>query len=149
VRIEAGQQGSDRGPGPRRLRHSVLEEHAFRGKGIDPGGRFPPIPIAAEVIGAQRVDQIDDDVRPPFRRGTAGEARRDHGRASDDPQGAMRQLQQAVEITPVSGGTKAILASLGSAACGLSRGSAELKRAGQACGRGPLSPAGTGSLGLQ
>ena len=47
-----------------RLSYRLLEENGVAAKGIDPGSGVPRVAIAAQVIGAKRVDRDQDDVVP-------------------------------------------------------------------------------------
>ena len=74
-RVARGEERVDRREGARRLAPGALEEHALGGEGIEVGRRGAAVAVGADVVGAQRVDQHEDDVARR-RRAAAGEARR-------------------------------------------------------------------------
>jgi hypothetical protein len=64
--VERGQHRSDGRPGPAGLRRDVRELHATAGEQVDLGREVPDrAVVAAEGIGAKRVDDDEDDVGPP------------------------------------------------------------------------------------
>ena len=85
--IAAGQDRGRRRPGPRRLRHGGLEDEALARERVEPGRRRAAVAEAAEAVRAQRVGDVEDDVRAPRRResrwggfdGPAFDARPDEG----------------------------------------------------------------------
>ncbi len=64
-RVTRGEQRVDGRVGARSLRARVFEEVALGGQRIEAWARRPPVAVGAQVIGAQRVDEHDDDVPPP------------------------------------------------------------------------------------
>ena len=51
-------------PRERDVRDRGREAHAARGQGVEGGRGRTGVAVAAEVIGAQRVDRDEEDVRP-------------------------------------------------------------------------------------
>jgi hypothetical protein len=64
VRIETREDARHRRRGLRARALGVREEETLRGEAIEVRGRRPRVPVAAEVIRAQRVDRDQEHVRP-------------------------------------------------------------------------------------
>jgi len=62
-RRPAGQQRCRRGQRPRALRDGVTKDDRRAREGVDPWRRRPGIAVAAEPVGAQRIDDVQDHVR--------------------------------------------------------------------------------------
>ena len=62
-RHEARQERSRGGECPRALRARIVEDDGAGSEGVQPWGCRTPVAVTAEMVGPERVDQIDDDVR--------------------------------------------------------------------------------------
>ena len=106
-RVHRGEQRGHGRAGPRGLRDRVLEQGARLGQGIDVRRDRSCVPVAAEVIRAQRIDQNHDDIRrargPAGGKTQAGERRR-RGELADLTHAATgrepRNLQQRLHDLP-------------------------------------------------
>lgn len=103
-RGEAGQERVDRREGTGRLGPGLLEEEALLGEGIEMGRGGAPVAVGSQALGAERVDQEDDHVRPGRRLGLAGAAcDSERARRPEQEREARRhQASAAAPCTPRS-----------------------------------------------
>jgi hypothetical protein len=62
LRVETRPKRSHRGLGPRRLGEVSIEAHAARSQKIEVRAGVPLVAVTPEVIGAQRIDQDEENV---------------------------------------------------------------------------------------
>ncbi len=84
-RIAAGEDGGDRLRGARQRGVGVLEQRPLLRQPVDVRRCLPPVAVAAEPIGAHRVDRHEQDIRPGRVRG-AGQPQK-AGRDQESPAG--------------------------------------------------------------
>src|SRR5579885_3670360 len=71
LRVEPREVRGDGGGGPRRLRHRGIEDEPVCGEAIERRARARPGAVAAEAVGAERIDQHDEHARGGGRRALA------------------------------------------------------------------------------
>ena len=86
-RVHARQQGRVGGQREGRRREGALEARALRGEGVEPGRRAGDAPVAAEGVGAQRVDRDEHHALRAFaaRAARGAEQREPEGRRAQRP----------------------------------------------------------------
>jgi hypothetical protein len=81
-----GEQRSEGGQGPGRVREGVRARRPLRRQRVEPRRQAALVPVGAQSVGAQRVDDDQDDVGPRRCRGSAPPAARPEEEESQEPQ---------------------------------------------------------------
>ena len=100
-----GEDGRDRRLRPRRVRHRGVEDHRVLRERVELRRRLPRVAVDAGVVGAQRVDEVDDHERRLLPRA------RHRRRAPERARGVARLLVAAGlehQLAPVAGEAREI-----------------------------------------